>query len=120
MTVKLALLKSGEDVIADIQEMIVGSQEDQKVVGYFFNKPCGVRMKTSDENGDKSYQISLYPWMPLSKDTRIPLPNDWVLSIVEPIETLKKMYEKDVLKIESKENDKINLSTEQSNPSITD
>ena len=37
MTVKLALLKSGEDVIADIQEMVVG----EKVVGYIFNKPNG-------------------------------------------------------------------------------
>ena len=32
MTVKLALLKSGEDVIADIAEMVV----EEKVVGYIF------------------------------------------------------------------------------------
>jgi hypothetical protein len=36
MTVKLSLLKSGEDIIADIQEMVVGEDENQRVVGYFF------------------------------------------------------------------------------------
>ena len=40
MTVKLSLLKSGEDVIADIQEMIL----DDKVVGYFFVNPCVVKV----------------------------------------------------------------------------
>lgn len=101
MTVKLALLKSGEDVIADVQEMVVGNSdnpEEQKVVGYFFNKPCVVKMKTTQNEEDKSYQISLFPWIPLTKDTKIPVINDWVITLVEPIETLKEMYEKDVLK----------------------
>lgn len=44
MTVKLALLKSGEDVIADVQEMVVGKEPNQKVVGYIFNKPCSIKM----------------------------------------------------------------------------
>ena len=34
MTVKLALLKSGENIISDIQEMVV----DERVIGFFFNK----------------------------------------------------------------------------------
>ena len=40
MTVKLSLLKSGEDVIADIEEMIL----DERVVGYFFCDPCVVKL----------------------------------------------------------------------------
>ncbi len=101
MSVKLALLKSGEDVISDIQEMVIVDQENpekQNVVGYFFNKPCVVKMRTHQESADKSYEISLFPWVPLSKDTKIPVINDWVITIVEPIDTLKKMYENDVLK----------------------
>ena len=42
MTVKLALLKSGEDVIADIAEMVV----DEKVVGYVFDQPGAVKLIT--------------------------------------------------------------------------
>ena len=35
MTVKLLLLKSGEDVIADVTEMGSGDKDDRRVVGYF-------------------------------------------------------------------------------------
>ena len=46
MTIKLLLLKSGEDVIADVTEMTAG--EKTRVVGYFLNKPCVVRMRDPD------------------------------------------------------------------------
>jgi len=48
MTVKLALLKSGEDIIADVQEMVVGKEPNQKVVGYIFNKPCSIKMRVKE------------------------------------------------------------------------
>ena len=44
MTVKVVLLKSGEDVIADVEEMVVG----EKVVGYFFNYPLSVKLQGND------------------------------------------------------------------------
>ena len=44
MTVKLILLKSGEDIIADITEMAVGEEENRRVIGYFLEKPCVVKM----------------------------------------------------------------------------
>ena len=33
MTVKLIVLKSGEDIIADMKEMVVGEGDDKKVIG---------------------------------------------------------------------------------------
>ena len=99
MSVKLVLLKSGEDIVTDVQEMVVGDKENQKVVGYFFTKPCAVKMRTNEgEDSEKSFEISLFPWLPLTKDTKVPVINDWVMTIVEPIDSLKEMYEKDVLK----------------------
>lgn len=91
MTLKIALLKSGEDVIADMQEMVV----DNKVVGYFFNNPYVVKLKNINSNIDNKTiaDISLYPWMPLSKDKKIPITTDWVVTIVEPVTNLKEMYE---------------------------
>ena len=121
MSVKLVLLKSGEDVIADIQEMVVGSPEkpeEQKVVGYFFTKACIVKMRTSEKTKDKSYQISLFPWLPLSKDTKVPVINDWVITVVEPIDSLREMYVNDVLNKEK--NDKNISAPEQSDLSISD
>jgi hypothetical protein len=115
MTVKLSLLKSGEDVIADIQEMIIGEGENQRVVGYFFEKPCVVKVlaKTfDDENGETKTpcQLQLTPWMPLTNDSKIPLPSDWVVTIVEPIPQLKEMYENGVKNVK---NDQNSISDEQ-------
>jgi hypothetical protein len=95
MTVKLVILKSGEDVLADVQEMVV----EDKVIGYFFNNPCVVKLKKVHQNDEVEHlktlaDVSLYPWMPLSKDKKIPVTVDWVVTIVEPVSTLKDMYYK--------------------------
>ena len=45
MAIKLLLLKSGEDVIADVTEMVVGEEEERRVVGYYLDKPCIVKMQ---------------------------------------------------------------------------
>jgi len=45
MTIKLMLLKSGEDIIADVTEMCVGEEENQRVIGYYLDKPCVVKMR---------------------------------------------------------------------------
>jgi hypothetical protein len=97
MTVKLAILKSGEDVIADIQEMVI----ENKVIGYIFNKPCNIKMKVREEDAEiekvDSIKIRLTPWIVLTKDTKIPVSLDWVITLVDPIDQLLKMYEEDVL-----------------------
>ena len=48
MTVKLAILKSGEDVVADIKEMVVGEGDDARVVGYVLTKPVGVSLNRKE------------------------------------------------------------------------
>ena len=104
MTIKLALLKSGEDIITDITEMRIGDDEpNSKVVGYFFDKPCVVKMRNpqsqaSDGNTQKAgFEVSLFPWMPLSSETRIPVTADWLITMVEPTVKLKEMYIEDVV-----------------------
>ena len=104
MSIKLLLLKSGEDIISDITEMAVGENEDRRVVGYFLNKPCVIKMldprTLGEEEGNKQkagFQVSLFPWMPLSKEDTIPITSDWVITIVEPITKLKDMYLEDIV-----------------------
>ena len=104
MTVKLLLLKSGEDIIADVTEMAMGEGEQKTIVGYFLDKPCVIRMRDPNlikEEGPQKqsgFQVSLFPWIPLSKDTRIPVPSDWLITMVEPAYKLKEMYVKDIVK----------------------
>ena len=101
MTVKLAILKSGEDIVADIKEMVVGEGDDARVVGYVLTKPCGVSLNSKaikiDDEKD-TYQLKLFPWCPLTKQEKIPIPSDWVVTIVEPIDKIAEMYKKEVLR----------------------
>jgi hypothetical protein len=112
MTVKLAILKSGEKLISDIQEMVV----EGKVVGYLFNYPQVVLIKdfesVSKNNEDKvkhSFDINLFPWIPLTSDKKIPVPIDWVVTLVEPLGKLKHLYNKNISKLE--EQDDLNKNT---------
>ena len=104
MTIKLILLKSGEDIIADVTEMAVGEEKEKSIVGYFLDRPCVVRMRDPNlikEEGPQKqsgFQVSLFPWIPLSKDTRIPVPADWLITMVEPAYKLKEMYIEDIVK----------------------
>ena len=111
MSVKLVMLKSGEDIIADVKE-IRGSSEE--VIGYYFEEPLILKMYSTEEpvvlsesegtttdNGttkqfNSKVGVTFYPWVPLSSDRSIPCSADWVVTIVEPVENLKKMYEEKV------------------------
>ena len=109
MTVKLVLLKSGEDIVADVSEMVVGDENDKennppRVIGYYLNRPCVVRMTDSRnlpelQKGNEQkqgYSVSLFPWMPLSKEDKIPIPADWMITMVEPVTKLSQMYNEDI------------------------
>jgi len=105
MTVRLLLLKSGEDIIADVKEMVVGeTEETRRVIGYFLNKPCVVKMSSPANLFDEKsklntapFKVSLFPWMPLSKDKTIPVSADWVVTMVTPTDKLTQMYTEDVI-----------------------
>ena len=105
MTIKLLLLKSGEDIIADVSEMAAGEGEYKRVVGYFLNRPCVIKMRdpnlltkdSKDPTQKAGFSVSLFPWMPLSKEETIPITSDWVITIVEPMTNLSQMYMEDIV-----------------------
>ena len=99
MSVKLAILKSGETVIADVKELV----SDENICGYLFENSHVVNTRktvllTEDSIDDASgdLEIIMSPWIILSSDTKIPVRPDWIVTIVEPIDTLKEMYEEKV------------------------
>ena len=98
MTIKLALLKSGEEVISDIGEMVT---DKKTVVGYYFTNPCRAILTTPEIDVDEDQQpdkkpvsIKLLPWLPLANEEKIPVVADWIISIVEPQPKLKDLYTK--------------------------
>jgi hypothetical protein len=105
MSIKLLLLKSGEEVIADIKEMIIGEDEStNRVIGYYLKNPCTVKIKESNPLSDNTevvgrlgYEVSLYKWIPLSADEQITIPTDWVVTMVNPVSKLEHMYIEDII-----------------------
>ena len=117
MAYKLLLLKSGEDIISDINEMVVGEGDDRRVIGYYLNRPCVVKLfKNTEEDPDKGMQISIYPWMPLSRDQTIPIVSDWVVTMVDPVDNLVNLYKEDIVNYGNQSNstDDDSASTDQS------
>ena len=53
--------------------------------------------KNTEEAPDKGMQISIYPWMPLSKDQTIPIVSDWVVTMVDPVDNLVNLYKEDIV-----------------------
>jgi hypothetical protein len=95
MSVKLAVLKSGEQVIAEAKELV----SEEKVRGYLFTRPHKVltaqpMLLTEEESqDDNSLEVTLSPWIILSADTEVVVPTDWVVTIVEPLASVVKMYQ---------------------------
>ena len=94
MSVQLALLKSGEEVIADIKEY---RNSDDELVSYLFKDPYIVKVKTSqvliEDKGTPKHEVVYYKWMSLSKDNDIIVNKDWVVCIADPLNTIRKSYE---------------------------
>ena len=41
-------------------------------------------------------QVSFTPWIIFSKDDRMPVPKDWIVTVVEPITSITELYESKV------------------------
>ena len=112
MSIKLTILKTGETLISDMQELV--SDKDQASPhAYLLNNPHLVKIKekqflTEDEKIDKKIGINVLmtPWIILSTDKKILLPVDCVMTIVEPIEGVRKMFldKNDIQQVEEKLN----------------
>ena len=92
MSIKLALLKSGEEEIADISEF--RQEATDKLVYYLFRKPYCIKIKTSEvlveDKSREKHELAYYKWMTLSKDDDIIVNKDWVVCITEPLDSIKK------------------------------
>jgi hypothetical protein len=95
MSIKLALLKSGEQVISDIKELV----SNDKVCGYLFKNPQAVitqplsfSLSESEDFNENSVEMKMSPWILLSMDDEIPVPPDYIVTIVEPVEEVVEMY----------------------------
>ena len=105
MSVKLAILQDKEQVISDIKELV---SDDGKPVGYMMKNPHRLIIDqpflVENLNDDKSVQVTLTPWILMTTDEEIVIPGNHVITIVEPIDSIKQMYSE---KVDGSENSSI-------------
>ncbi|NBU47903.1 MAG: hypothetical protein EBS34_10790 [Flavobacteriales bacterium] len=98
MAVKIALLKSGESLISDIKELV---SNDDKVCGYILKEPHRVSVRTpilltEEEDhrpeGKTGLEVVFSPWIILTDDKEMLIPSDWVVTLVDPLASVKEMY----------------------------
>ena len=97
MSIKLTLLKSGEQLISDMKELVAEGQNQPHA--YLLDNPHTIDINhkefiTEDEKigGEFGIKVSLLPWIILSKDKKIMIPVDSVLTVVEPLESVAQLY----------------------------
>ena len=106
MSLKLVLLRSGETLVSDTKEMYTENQEtgDRNVHGYLLKNPYVVTSQNpvylceegSNSKSSDNIQVSMTPWILLTNQEEIPIPTDWVVTIVEPVNSLKNLYEENI------------------------
>ena len=99
MAVKMILLKTGETLITDAQEVV----QDEKVKGYLFKQPQIVRtqektmlMEEDTKNSNYELDVILTPWMILSKNQEYIVTTDIVATICDPLDSVMEMYDSKV------------------------
>ena len=99
MAVKMILLKTGETLITDAQEVV----QDEKVKGYLFKQPQIVRtqektmlMEEDTKNSNYELDVILTPWMILSKNQEYVVTTDIVATICDPLDSVMEMYDSKV------------------------
>ena len=98
MAVKLILLKSGETLISEAKEL-VSDEKQARPHAYLLENPHTVTTREKSfiteeekEKGDFGIDVILKPWIILSSDKSMILPTDAVLTIVEPLPSVRQMY----------------------------
>ena len=95
MSVKLLLLKSGEEVITEVKEILDPNSKDP--IGFHMHKPFRLDIVSNDEDGivinqTKGYQVSWFPWAPLSNERDFYLPGHHVLTAYDPLDSIAEQY----------------------------
>lgn len=101
MSVKLLLLKSGDQIISDAKEIVRNEDESRVVEGYLLSKPHKILatkpvVLTENFNDERNVEITLSPWILLTEDKEMTVPKEWVITIVNPIKSIVKMYQEKV------------------------
>lgn len=104
----IVVLKSGETVITNLQEVYSGEGDDKKGICLMMNYPYRVAIRVDDskkkaKNNQPEVQVEFSKWCPFSVDTQFKIPYDGVLAIGAPEPGLEEAYKLKVEQYQTKE-----------------
>ena len=99
MSIKITVLKTGEHIISDMKELMTEGEENAQAYmlvnphTYEINEKQFITEEEKElEDGDFGINVSLLPWIILSKDKKMIIPTDSVLTVVEPLDSVTQLY----------------------------
>ena len=100
--VKVLVMFNGENVICDLQEAV--DKDSGQRQAYIMNFPYKVEYDQPklDEAGvvtDPAVKVHYQPWCPLSPEIKIPINQNMVVTILEPVPSLRDTYITNVQKM---------------------
>ena len=100
--VKVVVMFNGDNVICDLQEAV--DKESGARQAYIMNYPYKVDYDSPkmDKTGivtDPEVKVHYSPWCPLSPEVKIPINQNMVVTILEPVPSLRDTYMTNVQKM---------------------
>ena len=100
--VKVVVMFNGDNVICDLQEAV--DKESGARQAYIMNYPYKVDYDTPkmDKTGivtDPEVKVHYSPWCPLSPEVKIPINQNMVVTILDPVPSLRDTYISNVQKM---------------------
>ena len=100
--VKVVVMFNGDNVICDLQEAV--DKDTGARQAYIMNYPYRVEYQTPkvDTTGiveDPEVRVNYSPWCPLTPETKIPVNHNMVVTILEPVPSLRDTYITNVQKM---------------------
>ena len=100
--VKVVVMFNGDSIICDLQEAI--DKENGQRQAYIANYPYKVeydqpKMDNAGIVTDPEVKVHYSPWCPLSPEIKIPLNHNMVVTILEPMPSLRDTYITNVQKM---------------------
>ena len=99
MSIKITILRTGEHIISDMKELMAEGEENAHAYmlvnphTYEINEKQFITEEEKElDEGDYGINVSLLPWIILSKDKKMIIPIDSVLTVVEPLDSVTQLY----------------------------
>ena len=100
--VKVVVLMDGTNVIADVQEAVHKDTGERQA--WVFNFPYKITFDDPKLDGtgivmDPEVKVHYQPWCPLTSDVQMPINTNYVVTILEPVPSLRDTYIENVRKM---------------------